>query len=419
LHKHAKKGIFFVNLFILLLHFAFGSWQFRRNSMKTPSTIRVRLPVLQLCCIAFMVPATAHAVSIDRILSGNINFAHSADAPLTGSFARAELSGTINVLAGSVVWGGNASFEAQAERFDGEVDQDNDGFDLNDSGLNTVTAYLSGAAGDLVIGRTSGALSQLTFSAPNVAGGVYGVNFPHLIHTETIGFASYSPTSSPNYFERSTKIAFYTPDRLGLRLGVSYAPRDNEPERVQEHRLDKQTEFALMYRDRIGALPFNATVGYYKAKTVPGATQFPQGFADPRAISIGSSLSYRGFQFGFSALEYQNFFGFNGLKFRSHIAGLSWRKDRWTFGYSSGVATTKIPRGGHINAGQGDRETRLSELAAKLSLCPQAFFCVADVETTFGIGLVNLQREDFSRVNGAANVTQDESYLNAQLSIGF
>lgn len=387
--------------------------------MKNLQSIYVRLASIKLILAAIFIPATAEAVSVDRILSGNINFAHSADAPLSGSFGRAELTGTINILAGSVVWGGNLSVDAQVEDFGGDVDQDNDGFDLNDSGLNTASVYLSGASGDLVIGNTSGAVSQLTFSAPNVAGGVYGVNFPHLIHSETIGFAPYSPTSSPNFFERSTKIAFYTPDRLGLRLGVSYAPRDNEPERVQQHRLDKQTEFAVMYRDRIGPLPFNATVGYYKAKTVPGANQFPQGFADPRAISLGSSISYRGFQFGFSALEYENFFGFNGLKFRSHIAGLSWRKDRWTLGYSSGVAITKIPRGGHINAGQGDRETRLSELAAKLSLCPQAFFCVADVETTFGIGLVNLKREDFSRVNGAANIAQDESYLNAQLSIGF
>ena len=107
---------------------------------------------------------------------------------------------------------------------DRDTDLDNFG-DGPEYGLYTAIAYATGSWGDILYGKTYGAISEIVDIAPSAIGFNYTVNTPFFIHVERPRFAPRSPTASPDFLQPSERFAYYSPDLDGFRLGVTYAEK--------------------------------------------------------------------------------------------------------------------------------------------------------------------------------------------------
>lgn len=396
----------------------------RRKTLANELRHKTRVPLVNTLATlgALLFSANAQAdIAQDIEFTSEAIASYSEGGQREGPFLRLQAGvNAIWVNDDSIYWGLRSQFEFQREWFKESLSEGGDEFPVNeDPALYTAYGFFGNSRwGDLVAGRIVGAAAELTYTAPSALGGAYGVNFPFLIHADTLGFAPFSPTSAAAFYERSLKIGYYSPDRVGWRLGFSWAPKDNEPESTLPYKLDNQVEIALALKTTLLGLTTNMTFGLYTAEV----SELPNGFLDrffddPIALSYGLNLNRGGITLGGSVVYSENFLGSRDVNFESWTAGATWRIGAFVIGTSAGEAVTLLERGNVNNAAQGDRRSQLKEVGVSWSACPGLGICPSDTGIVIGTGWVSVVRRDRSRVIATNDLEQDEDYGVLQVTI--
>ncbi|WP_207484885.1 porin [Arenibaculum pallidiluteum] len=123
--------------------------------------------------------------------------------------------------------------------------------------------YVGGGFGRLEMGDEYGAVTKLTGFAPAVGIGQLDGNYENFTNS---GLFQYVPS---NYFNRATKITYYSPNLAGFQVGAGYTPEydqtgDNNSllRRVPGTSYNDVVELAASYKGEFGGATVNLGGGY-------------------------------------------------------------------------------------------------------------------------------------------------------------
>ena len=272
---------------------------------------------------------------------------------------------------------------------DKNVDNLGDGPDAE---FYTGIVYATGAWGDVLYGKTFGAVTELVDIAPSAIGVNYSVNTPFFIHKQRPRFAPRSPTASPDFRESNERFGYYSPNFDGFRLGVTYAENiedDGAPSLTNVHSKNA-LDVAMVYTGQFGDVRLRMTGGYQQAEadvqTVNAATA-----ADQNHWVAGSTLWWKGWTIGGNYAFTQNTLGLKNIDNESWQAGVMYAWNKFLFSASYGTSTDLYSRdlaANPILGGLGDTTMNMTEFAVSYQINKNAKISAAAITADFDDRLI-------------------------------
>ncbi len=183
---------------------------------------------------------------------------------------------------------------------------------------NRAFLHLSGTAGRLEAGETSGPARRMSFYAPVLGSGQVRGDFAR--------YAGDSALLWPYDTRQSLKLAYFSPPLRGLRVGASWAPRVSRFSVVHRNAV----ELGAQYEAPVGRWVLGASAAYDF-----GAADRP-GLADIKSYSLGLQARRGRIVLGGSYVDRGDSGRFRaGLDQHEVNAGLAWRDARWAVAASA------------------------------------------------------------------------------------
>jgi outer membrane protein OmpU len=150
--------------------------------------------------------------------------------------------------------------------------------------------YVGGDWGRIELGDEWGTTTKLEVMAPTIGIGQLDGTWGDFT---SLGNFSYSHA---NEYDRSTKIAYYTPRFAGFQAGVSYAPERGQEGDLADNRIggthEDQIELAANYTGDFNGFGLRVGGGYTMAEAKVA------GIEDLRSWYVGAQVSVAGFTIG-------------------------------------------------------------------------------------------------------------------------
>lgn len=262
----------------------------------------------------------------------------------------------------------------------------------------TGIGYISGIYGDVVAGKTFGAVSEMLDQAPSAIGPNYGVWEPWFIHVRRPGFAPESPTTSPDFRESTPRVGFYSPNHDGFQFAVTYAPKieSMEPAALTTVHSKDAFDVAVAYKGYIQDATFRIAGGY-QAATAEILPINALTAADQSHFSGSAKIDWRGFTLSGGVMYTENTLGLRNLDNISYNAGLMYAWGLYQVSVSYGASTDLYPRDCGKNpwlCGTGNAKMNILELAASYRVTPNSSLGVAAMHVNYddkiiGAGVAN------------------------------
>lgn len=301
-----------------------------------------------------------------------------------GFFGRGLSYGTLNHRLGNgVTIGGSFSYQYFTDR---DVNIDNLG-DGADGELYTAIVYATGPWGDILYGKTFGAITELIDVAPSAIGVNYSVNTPFFMHMERPRFAPRSPTASPDFRQPHERFGYYSADFDGFRLGATYAQEiqdDGAPALTNVHSKNA-IDVALVWTGQIGDVRLRATGGYQQAEADVKPVNISTA-ADQNHWVIGGTVRWHNWVFGGNYAFTENTLGLRNVDNESWQIGAMYTWGKFEISAARGKSTDLYERDLAANpvlGGLGDPTMRMTEIAASYWVHDNAKLSVAGVKLEY------------------------------------
>jgi predicted porin len=318
--------------------------------------------------------------AVDTHLWGS--YVWNGDEP--GFFARGLSVGTLNYRFDNGITVGGAVTAQYFTNYDEDIDNLGDG---PHGDLYTAIGYVSGPWGDVLYGKTFGAVTELIDIAPSAIGVDYSVNTPFFIHVERPRFAPRSPTASPDFRQPHERFGYYSGEFDGFRLGVTYAEsiQDEGAETLTNIHSKNAFDVALVWTGQIGDVRLRTTGGYQQAEAnVVPANVSTAG--DQYHWAAGATLWWGNWILGGNYAYTDNTLGLRNVDNESWQFGVMYTWRKFAFSASRGESTDLYSRdlvANPVLGGLGDPTMKLSELAVSYSLHENAKLSVAAIKAEY------------------------------------
>ena len=231
--------------------------------------------------------------------------------------------------------------------------------------LNTgeIYAYLASDFGRLEIGRQDGAADQLALRAPVIALGQVRGDFSR--HAGSPALLSAFDT------EDAPKIIYLSPPVAGLRVGASWAPRDEHAADAFGPRTLQRNgwELGAQYERPVGGWVVGFSGGYVHADS-----DVATGRADIRSWSVGAQARKGPLRIGGGYVDRgDSNLTIRGFNQREWSGGVAWVQDRWGVGASASRSTASTFRNALIGVGGYYAVTSWATLRADVVYVDQRF----------------------------------------------
>ena len=197
--------------------------------------------------------------------------------------------------------------------------------------LNTgeIYAYLASDFGRLEIGRQDGAADQLALRAPVIALGQIRGDFSRYAGSPAL-LSAFDTEDAP-------KIIYLSPPVAGLRVGASWAPRDEHSADAFGPRTLQRNGYELgaQYERPVGGWVVGLSGGYVHADS-----EVTTGRADIRSWSVGAQARKGPLRIGGGYVDRgDSNLTIRGFNQREWSGGVAWVQDRWGVGASASTST--------------------------------------------------------------------------------
>ncbi len=325
-------------------------------------------------CAAALVISGGSASAFDATLGDDTYFVLSGDAWVAvaaggddeGLFARGTLTGVVQHVFTDDIQGG---FLLTLE---GRSNQDDDIDNIGDGPRGEIYrayAFAETRWGNFVAGKTFGAVTELVDVAPSAIELNYGIDTPFFIHVMRPRFAPRSATMSPDFLERTERVAYYSPDGDGFRIGVSYAPelQDDGKQALTSIHSNDAIEVAVVWRQPFDDGAIRLSAGYQQAAANVAPVNMATA-ADQSHWSVGARVDLRGFQVSGGMQVTENTLGLRNIDNVSYQGGVLYGWDDFSVSASYGFSEDQYSRNLVVNpilGGFGDARVEMIEVAAR------------------------------------------------------
>lgn len=362
--------------------------------------------------VAVSTPSFGYDLSLSEdtyiSVSGDARVAAAAGGDEEGLFARGTLTAVLrHVFSGDVQGGVLLTLAGQSDE---DTDFDNRG-DGPRGEVYRAYGFIETEWGSLVFGKTFGAVTELLDTAPSAIGNSYTVDTPFFMHVTRPRFAPRSPSMSPDFEERTERIAYYSPMGQPFQFGISYAPelQDDGLQGLTNIHSRDAIDIAAAYTHQFSDGLIRLSGGYAQADanvvTANTATA-----ADQRHVSVALSIEYQGFVLGGGMHHTDNTLGLRNIDNLSYQFGAQYAVNDLTFSGSYGYAEDQYSRdliANPILGGFGDASVEVIELAARY-----------DLNQNWAVSLAGIQ-VDYQDEVLAPTAQNDGRYGVLQLHFGF
>jgi predicted porin len=301
-----------------------------------------------------------------------------------GFFSRGLTYGTLNHrFANGVTLGGSFSYQYFTDH-DDDIDNLGDGPHAD---LYTAMVYATGLWGDVLYGKTFGAVTELIDIAPSAIGVNYSVNTPFFIHVERPRFAPRSPTASPDFRQPYERFGYYSADFDGFRLGVTYAEdvQDEGAPSLTNVHSKNAIDVALVWIGQIGDVRLRTTGGYQQAEADIQPVN-SQTAGDQNHWVIGGTLWWNNLIIGGNYAFTENTLGLRNVDNESWQIGAMYTWGKFQFSASHGESIDFYERDLAANpvlGGLGDPTMSMTEIAASYWIHDNAKLSVAGIKAEY------------------------------------
>ena len=206
-----------------------------------------------------------------------------------------------------------------------ELDADNDGT----NNIDEIYMYVSGYFGRIEAGDQDGAGDKFSWDVPSVGFGQVGGDW----NTDDDGFAGINPVTEIGESSDDTKITYYLPKMGGLKVGISWAPLDDDGgsatlARGQEQ---DQIEAGAEYSVKVGESSATINAAYYSAEDNDANDE------DHSNWGLGLTLETGPITFGIGHVDNGDSGRAPGENVEGTTIGIAYETGPWGFGASYNV----------------------------------------------------------------------------------